>query len=156
MGIEKPSQEIIVRLVEERRRVVSIVGPGGSGKTTLAKQVYEKIKGQFSCVAFVSVSQKPNMNNLLRELQFQTGVPTSMAMGSCSDQLLIDQLRSYLENKRLVYLFLYGLFGTPSFRNLRTLWISQCTAQPLIILILYTTITNSFARRQSKTKTLKF
>ncbi|RLN33593.1 NB-ARC domain containing protein [Panicum miliaceum] len=104
VGIEKPSQEIIVRLVdenpEERRRVVSIVGPGGSGKTTLAKQVYGKIKGQFSCVAFVSVSQKPNMNNILRELQFQTGVPRSMATGACSDQLLIDQLRSYLENKR--------------------------------------------------------
>jgi len=104
VGVEKPSQEIIVRLVDEnpkeRRRVVSIVGPGGSGKTTLAKQVYEKIKGQFSCVAFVSVSQKPNINNLLRELHVQTGVPRSMAMGSCSEQLLIDQLRSYLKNTR--------------------------------------------------------
>ncbi|CAL5061315.1 unnamed protein product [Urochloa decumbens] len=109
VGIEKPSQEVISRLVgenpEERRsrsrRVVSIVGPGGSGKTTLAKQVYEKIKDQFSCVAFVSVSQKPNMSNLLRELQYQIGVSRSMAtMRSCSDQLLIDQLRSYLENQR--------------------------------------------------------
>ncbi|CAN6226338.1 unnamed protein product [Urochloa humidicola] len=104
VGIEKPSQEIIGRLVdenpEERRRVVSIVGPGGSGKTTLAKQVYEQIKYQFSCTAFVSISQKPNMNNLLRELQYQIGVPGSMTMGSCSDALLIDQLRSYLENTR--------------------------------------------------------
>nr|CAB3455159.1 unnamed protein product [Digitaria exilis] len=113
VGIENPRQEVIGRLVgknpEERRRVVSIVGPGGSGKTTLAKQVYEKIKGQFSHVAFVFVSQKPNMNNLLRELQYQTGVPGSMVMGPCSDSLLIDQLRSYLENKR--YLRFGGAIG---------------------------------------------
>ncbi|CAD6216868.1 unnamed protein product [Miscanthus lutarioriparius] len=104
VGIEKPSNEIIGRLVGENLakgcRIVSIVGSGGSGKTTLAKQVYEKIKGQFSCAAFVSVSQKPNMNNLLRDLQYQTGVKEWMAMGSCSDLQLIDQLRSHLENQR--------------------------------------------------------
>ncbi|CAD6222811.1 unnamed protein product [Miscanthus lutarioriparius] len=104
VGIEGPSQEIIGRLVgknpSQRRRVVSIVGPGGSGKTTLAKQVYEKIKSRFSCKAFVSVSQKPDMNNLLRELLSQLGGSGSMAMESRSDQQLLDQLRSYLENQR--------------------------------------------------------
>jgi nicotinamide riboside kinase len=108
VGTEKPSNDIIGRLVGENLakgcRIVSIVGSGGSGKTTLAKQVYEKIKGQFSCAAFVSVSQKPNMNSLLGYLQYQTGVKEWMAMGSCSDLQLIDQLRSHLENQRLVYL----------------------------------------------------
>jgi hypothetical protein len=69
IGIEGPSQEIFGLLAHEnpseQQRVVSIVGFGGSGKTMLAKQVYEKIKGQFSCVAFVYVSQNPDMNNLL-------------------------------------------------------------------------------------------
>jgi ATPase subunit of ABC transporter with duplicated ATPase domains len=112
VGIEKPSQEIIGQLVgknpEERRRVVSIVGPGGSGKTTLANQVYQKIKHQFYCAAFVSVSQKPNMNNLLRELQYKIGVPGSRTKESCSDQQLIEELRSYLENTRLVYVFFFA------------------------------------------------
>jgi hypothetical protein len=127
IGIEGPSQEIIGLLVgenpSEHRRVVSIVGSGGSGKTTLAKQVYEKIKGQFSCAAFVSVSQKPNMNNLLWELLSQIGSHGGgsgwMGMGSCSDQQVIDKLRACLENKRLVYLpfsFL-ACFGTPHYRN---------------------------------------
>ncbi|CAN6212543.1 unnamed protein product [Urochloa humidicola] len=109
VGIEGPSEEIIGRFIgenpSERRMVVPIVGPGGSGKTTLAKQVYEKIEGRFSCVAFVSVSQKPSMNNLLRELHYQIGVPGSMmATGSRSNQVLIDQLRSYLENTRYLVL----------------------------------------------------
>jgi ATPase subunit of ABC transporter with duplicated ATPase domains len=124
VGIEKPSHEIISRLIGENLAkgcsIVSIVGSGGSGKTTLAKQVYEKIKGRFSCAAFVSISQKPDMNNLLRELQYQTGVTEWMPMGSCSDLRLIDQLRSHLENQRLVYLLFFFLacIGTLPFRNL--------------------------------------
>ncbi|CAN6219737.1 unnamed protein product [Urochloa humidicola] len=137
VGIEKPSQEIIGRLDEEnpekRRscRVVSIVGPGGSGKTTLAKQVYEKIKDQFSCVAFVSVSQKPNMNNLLLELQYQTGVdPKSMAtMGSCSDQLLIDQLRSHLKDKRYLVV-IDDVWTKPDWETIQcALPINGCTSR---------------------------
>ncbi|KAM0833094.1 hypothetical protein ACQ4PT_064484 [Festuca glaucescens] len=59
VGIDGPKEELVSLLMDSHKklRVVSIVGFGGLGKTTLAKQVYDKIGGQFYCKAFVSVSQ---------------------------------------------------------------------------------------------------
>ncbi|BAF27938.2 Os11g0238700 [Oryza sativa Japonica Group] len=104
VGIQGPMKEIINWFGSEevepigQRKIVSIVGQGGLGKTTLANQVYQKIKGQFSFSAFVSVSQKPNMDNLLRELlsQIKSNEPTE----SYSDQQLIDKLRTCLKDER--------------------------------------------------------
>ena len=63
VGIDEPREELISMLTKEdggmssaEQRIVSIVGFGGLGKTTLAKAVHDKIKPQFNCTAFVSVS----------------------------------------------------------------------------------------------------
>ena len=61
VGIGEAKEEVIARLTKgdadehKERIVVSIAGFGGLGKTTLAKAVYDEIKGQFDCTAFVSV-----------------------------------------------------------------------------------------------------
>lgn len=82
-------------------RVVSIVGFGGLGKTTLANEVYNKLGKSFACKAFVSVSQRPDMVVLLKSLVTQIlGRGTDI----CEVNGLIDSLRKYLQDKR--YLFL--------------------------------------------------
>ena len=59
VGIEEAKKEVIAGLTEgdggQQKKIVSIAGFGGLGKTTLAKAVYDEIKGQFDCTAFVSV-----------------------------------------------------------------------------------------------------
>ena len=68
VGIDEPREELITRLTKEEycissaeQRIISIVGFGGLGKTTLAKAVFDKIKAPFNCSAFISVSQNPDM-----------------------------------------------------------------------------------------------
>ncbi|KAK3032785.1 hypothetical protein RJ639_035888 [Escallonia herrerae] len=60
-GMERSISETISRLKigEEKLRVVSIVGMGGSGKTTLAKRVYNHVAvtRHFECRAWAFVSQ---------------------------------------------------------------------------------------------------
>ncbi|XP_044366506.1 disease resistance protein PIK6-NP [Triticum aestivum] len=53
----------------QKLKLVSIVGPGGMGKTTLANAAYQNLQGKFDCAAFVSVSLRPNMKNILSSLR---------------------------------------------------------------------------------------
>nr|CAB3480383.1 unnamed protein product [Digitaria exilis] len=77
VGIDGPREEVINLLTRQvddasvqELRVVSIVGFGGLGKTTLANAVYSKLGETFGCKAFVSVSQRPDMMVLLKSLAF--------------------------------------------------------------------------------------
>ncbi len=81
--------------------MVSIAGFGGLGKTTLAKQVYQKIKWQFDCAAFVFVSQIPDMKRVLLDLLCGLG-----ASGNTWDdeKQLIDKIREFLHDKRFVFI----------------------------------------------------
>uniref|UniRef100_A0A2N9G3Y2 NB-ARC domain-containing protein n=1 Tax=Fagus sylvatica TaxID=28930 RepID=A0A2N9G3Y2_FAGSY len=59
VGIESPKAELIKRLVEgpSNRMVISVVGIGGLGKTTLVKKVYdnEQVAPHFDCCAWITV-----------------------------------------------------------------------------------------------------
>lgn len=75
VGIDHSSKEIINLLSldgrgasEKKPKLVSIVGAGGMGKTTLANVVYEKLRQNFDCTAFVSVSIKPNLKSILHSI----------------------------------------------------------------------------------------
>uniref|UniRef100_A0A0D9WY82 AAA+ ATPase domain-containing protein n=1 Tax=Leersia perrieri TaxID=77586 RepID=A0A0D9WY82_9ORYZ len=101
VGINGPTDELI-KLVddgEQSLKVVSIVGLGGVGKTTLANQVYIKLGQQFHCQAFVSISQKPDVKNILGNIlsQINKGLVQDKNREEC---WLIDELRAFLKDKR--------------------------------------------------------
>uniref|UniRef100_A0ACD6AAX0 Uncharacterized protein n=1 Tax=Avena sativa TaxID=4498 RepID=A0ACD6AAX0_AVESA len=102
VGIKGPKEDIIKWFEEKASstelRVLSVVGPGGLGKTTLANQVYHAIKSQFPCAAFISVSRKPDMKNVLRNIA--ETVRVSQPTSNDDEKLLIDRLRDHLRDKR--------------------------------------------------------
>nr|XP_040241925.2 disease resistance protein RGA5 isoform X2 [Aegilops tauschii subsp. strangulata] len=102
VGMEGPTNELVSWLEDEEKKlkIVSIVGFGGLGKTTLANEVYRKLKGEFHCGAFVPMSQKPNISKLLHSLLIQLGCGQSFK--DCELNVLLDQLRENLENKRYI------------------------------------------------------
>ncbi|CAL4892350.1 unnamed protein product [Urochloa decumbens] len=103
VGIDGPREKITRLLMEEndcefaQLKVVSIVGFGGLGKTTLANQVYTEIKNKFQCKAFVSVSRTPDMAKILKDMLSGVGYGTNM-----SDDVnnLLKALTEHLADKR--------------------------------------------------------
>ncbi|KAK6251561.1 hypothetical protein SCA6_005566 [Theobroma cacao] len=72
VGIDE-SKELLVRWLVERnpgRKVLSVVGMGGLGKTTLVKQVYddERVKKHFDVHVWIALSHPFKMEDFLRNI----------------------------------------------------------------------------------------
>ncbi|XP_037461036.1 uncharacterized protein LOC119331959 isoform X2 [Triticum dicoccoides] len=108
VGIDSPRDDLAKWTVEvgnssakHHCRMLSIVGFGGLGKTTLANEVYRKAKGHFHCQAFVSVSQKPDIKKILMNLISQVS-PHGFTKDTYNwDKMrFIRELRKLLKDKR--------------------------------------------------------
>ncbi|KAF7034326.1 hypothetical protein CFC21_045356 [Triticum aestivum] len=106
VGIDEPREELIKRLAEggDAIKVVSLAGFGGLGKTTLAKAVYESLRAQFDCAAFVSVSQNPDITRVFKKMLHQLDHKKYAHINEASwdETQLIDELREFLRTKRYV------------------------------------------------------
>lgn len=108
VGIDGPRDELIQQIMDEadvsaqELKVLSIIGFGGLGKTTLAIQIYRKLEGQFQRPAFVSVSQKPNIRKILGNILSQAGyvAPKETNMEMWDEAELISTLQEFLRDKR--------------------------------------------------------
>ncbi|KAG0531045.1 hypothetical protein BDA96_05G240500 [Sorghum bicolor] len=109
VGIDEPREELISILTKEdggmlstEQRIVSIVGSGGLGKTTLAKAVYDKVKPQFSCTAFVSVSRDPDITKVFKEMLYELDniQYKNILNTTLGQQQLIDLVHGFLKHKR--------------------------------------------------------
>jgi disease resistance protein RPM1 len=107
VAIEEPRDQLANWMVEEEEnkkhlRVLSIVGSGGLGKTTLTNEIYRKIQGHFECRAFVSVSQNPNLKKIIKDVIYQVPYPDEFTAGmdTWDDVTSIAKLRELLQDKR--------------------------------------------------------
>ncbi|XP_078159337.1 putative disease resistance RPP13-like protein 3 [Carex rostrata] len=100
VGLEDDQAKIIEQLKDRsisRRTVLSIVGTGGLGKTTLAQKVYnsDKLEGQFDCRAWLSISQTYNLNELLREILYKVKPQMKNKNPPVTDRDLPVKLKKY-------------------------------------------------------------
>ncbi|XP_066361040.1 disease resistance protein RGA5-like [Miscanthus floridulus] len=116
VGIDKAKQELISFLTKDdggissqQPKIVSIVGIGGIGKTTLANRVYEELKNQFQCRAFLSVSRTSDMVKILRTILSEvTGRPYHMTEAGSIQQLIME-INEFLRTKRYTRVYTFSM-----------------------------------------------
>ncbi|WVZ49978.1 LOW QUALITY PROTEIN: hypothetical protein U9M48_001284 [Paspalum notatum var. saurae] len=112
IGVDKSRDELISMLMPSEHdgdrqfknitKKISIVGAGGLGKTTLAKAVYDKLKSDYECGAFVSVGRELDLVKVFKDILFNLdkGKYKKIHNDGRGADFLICELREFLENKR--------------------------------------------------------
>lgn len=104
VAIDGPRDKITKLLMDgqDELKVVSIVGCGGLGKTTLAMEVFHKIGGYFQCQAAVTASRTLHLNKLLKDMLYQIDQYEYRQSEMWDETQLVRQLRHILKGRRYV------------------------------------------------------
>ncbi|RWR84286.1 Disease resistance protein [Cinnamomum micranthum f. kanehirae] len=102
VGLQEEIETVRKQLIyeEPRRRVISIVGMGGLGKTTLAKKVYHAVKDDFECHAFICLSQQYEIRDILMRIINCVMELSFEVIEKLSVEDLGKKLRDHLKEKR--------------------------------------------------------
>lgn len=111
VGIGGAKNELVRRLVTEdgsslqQFKIISIVGFGGLGKTTLANALPQDLKGKFDCHFFVSVSFKPDVKKIFKNILVQLDQSKYSHIDEAWElKLLIDKIKEFLEKRRYIFM----------------------------------------------------
>uniref|UniRef100_A0ACD6AGK5 Uncharacterized protein n=1 Tax=Avena sativa TaxID=4498 RepID=A0ACD6AGK5_AVESA len=106
VGTEEPIDELIKILSEgaetpqKNPKIVSVVGFGGLGKTTLAKALYDRVSKTYKCQGFVPVGQNQSVKKVLSDILFELDKELYKATERLDERKLINQLQEVLAGKR--------------------------------------------------------
>ena len=101
VGFEEPTEKLTSWASEEKQRaeVMFVVGMAGSGKTTLVRSLYERVKEHFDCHVWITVSKYKTKLDILTLLVEEFGSPINQRDDVVD---LIHKLRKLLLAKRYV------------------------------------------------------
>lgn len=101
----------VIEKCGDHMKVITIWGAGGSGKTTLAKIVYERLKndGTVDCFSWVEVNQSSDIEYVLRTaingIYLNIGTKPPQELKTANRNFLQQHILDYLEGKRYVLFF---------------------------------------------------
>ncbi|XWS07755.1 hypothetical protein CRYUN_Cryun41cG0017900 [Craigia yunnanensis] len=107
ISLESMTEDVLAQLMkqEDRLHVVSVVGMGGIGKTTLARKVYKHnvVKQHFDCFAWACISQKCMPREVVHGVLIKVSSPSKEErelIDKLTEDELIKKLFHVLEEKR--------------------------------------------------------
>ncbi|CAN6373752.1 unnamed protein product [Urochloa humidicola] len=124
VGIHKSSADLIsmLQLPSPNMKIVSVVGVGGLGKTTLVKAVYDKLKGDFARWAFVPVGRNPDLTKVIqgiliqldkqRYMQFNFGLFHHITQ-------FINELREFLHANKRYFIVIDDIWEVQSWKMIK-------------------------------------
>ncbi|XBH59690.1 hypothetical protein VPH35_114382 [Triticum aestivum] len=138
IGIEMSTDELTERLSKghdpsgETLKVVSVVGFGGLGKTTLAKAVYDKLNKNFDCGVFVPVGQNPDTKKVLRDILLELDRQLYRDASTMDERQLINQLQTFLVGKRY-FIVIDDIWDTPTWEMINCAFMDSHPESRIII-----------------------
>ncbi|PRQ58311.1 putative P-loop containing nucleoside triphosphate hydrolase, leucine-rich repeat domain, L [Rosa chinensis] len=155
VGLGDDTELLATNLVEEKGpQVVSIWGMGGSGKTTLAKQIYnhKKVKSHFDCFAWVCISQQCDGTTVMKEIFIKlSGVSDEQRQGiaNLSNDEIAERLCNFQRHRKCLVVLddIWTLDAWNSFKDsdsqiyskkeeLGKNMLQHCAGLPLAIIVL--------------------
>ncbi|ONI25018.1 hypothetical protein PRUPE_2G274900 [Prunus persica] len=134
VGLEEDIATLVARLVlEDQWRAISIVGMGGIGKTTCAKEVYNHgdVQTFFDCRAWVYVSQQFRTRDILQSIIKQVATRTK-DMTKLLEEELEEMLYKLLQGRRYLVV-LDDIWSTTAFDSLAKAFPSDGSGNKLLL-----------------------
>ncbi|KAL3825329.1 hypothetical protein ACJIZ3_021358 [Penstemon smallii] len=111
VGIEKPKKKLIDWLLPTDQpglKVISVVGMGGLGKTTLVKKVYDdaSLKSNFDHHVWITVSESFKvehlLSNIIRQLVDEVKKPPPQGLEAMNEYEMKEYIYKFLQHKNYI------------------------------------------------------